>query len=294
MAWIYLVESVESDLPLMNTLQQSRIVKTTDTLKAFCCPGCNRVTLIELQSGMTSKLCERKCCHQSTLSLEVFPVKISVLQELVKAWVESEVVFSTRLSDLQKKLTRRLCSWKTFQQLELEDFEKSSEHLPKSGMTVDGLVFLPVALEPHISVKDGSYLPTPTAQSYGTNKGGAAGRTGKVRMSLETMARANFWPTPTVHGNYNRPGSSKKAGLGLATAVKLYPTPAARDWRDNGKSPAELARNSQTLATIAGGQLNPMWVEWLMGYPIAWTELNASVTQWFHSKSKRRLKNCAA
>ena len=27
------------------------------------------------------------------------------------------------------------------------------------------------------------------------------------------------------------------------------------------------------------GRLNPMWIEWLMGYPIGWTELNASETQ---------------
>ena len=27
------------------------------------------------------------------------------------------------------------------------------------------------------------------------------------------------------------------------------------------------------------GQMNPEWVEWLMGYPIGWTELNASETQ---------------
>jgi DNA (cytosine-5)-methyltransferase 1 len=32
-------------------------------------------------------------------------------------------------------------------------------------------------------------LPTPSASSYGTNQGGAAGRTGPVRESLETMAR---------------------------------------------------------------------------------------------------------
>ena len=27
------------------------------------------------------------------------------------------------------------------------------------------------------------------------------------------------------------------------------------------------------------GYLNPEWTEWLMGYPIGWTELNASETQ---------------
>ena len=54
---------------------------------------------------------------------------------------------------------------------------------------------------------------------------------------------------------------------------RLWPTPTARDYKDNGRSPAELARNSKTLATHAGGSLNPQWVEWLMGYPEGWTDL---------------------
>ena len=72
-----------------------------------------------------------------------------------------------------------------------------------------------------------------------------------------------------------------------------WPTPCARDWKDTGKSPSEMRRNSVTLATIAGGQLNPMWVEWLMGYRIGHTELDALVIQWFHSKLPRRLKYSA-
>jgi hypothetical protein len=83
-------------------------------------------------------------------------------------------------------------------------------------------------------------LPTPSASSYGTNQGGAAGRVGKVRASLGTMARKGLLPTPTIKGNYNRAGASAKAGDGLATVI--------------------------------GGPLNPEFLEWLMGFPIGWTE----------------------
>ena len=69
-----------------------------------------------------------------------------------------------------------------------------------------------------------------------------------------------------------------------------WPTPTARDWKDNGKSPAELARNSVTLATHAGGQLNPTWVEWLMGWPLGWTDLKPLGTdkyqQWLQQHGK--------
>ncbi len=44
-------------------------------------------------------------------------------------------------------------------------------------------------------------------------------------------------------------------------------------------------RKSPGVAVIVGaetgGQLSPMWTEWLMGYEIGWTELDASVTQSF-------------
>jgi DNA (cytosine-5)-methyltransferase 1 len=90
------------------------------------------------------------------------------------------------------------------------------------------------------------------------------------------LSLAVKWPTPTVCGNYNRKGASATSGDGLATAV--YQTPVARMWKDNGKNPSELERNSPTLAMRAGGSLNPTWVEWLMGWPLGWTDLKPLAT----------------
>ena len=84
--------------------------------------------------------------------------------------------------------------------------------------------------------------------------------------------RINLWPTPTVSGNHNRKGASKTSGDGLATVVQMFPTPAARDWKD-GNHPSERARHTPPLAVHAGGKLNPVWVEWLMGWPLGWTDL---------------------
>tara|TARA_Y100000114_G_scaffold2728_1_gene2236 strand:+ start:1265 stop:1870 length:606 start_codon:yes stop_codon:yes gene_type:complete len=64
-------------------------------------------------------------------------------------------------------------------------------------------------------------------------------------------------------------------GANLADQVRMWPTPTARDYKDNGSSPAELARNSVTLETHAGGSLNPQFVEYLMGYPIGYTDLDS-------------------
>ncbi len=38
-----------------------------------------------------------------------------------------------------------------------------------------------------------------------------------------------MFPTPTVNGNNNQKGSSAKSGNGLATAVKLFPTPSTQE-----------------------------------------------------------------
>ena len=92
--------------------------------------------------------------------------------------------------------------------------------------------------------------------------------------------------------------------LGLADQVQLFPTPCARDWRgassvqtmaDKIKKgiraqmdqlPNRVAleeslnllseeNNSKDLHTMPkpNGQLNPNWTEWLMGYPIGYTDL---------------------
>ena len=59
----------------------------------------------------------------------------------------------------------------------------------------------------------------------------------------------------------------------LANAVKLFTTPCAGDAQGT-----HGGNNCRSLRTDVAGQLNPMWVEWLMGFPQGWTDLNASET----------------
>ena len=68
--------------------------------------------------------------------------------------------------------------------------------LPKTGGMRSGACFERPILEPPISATDSSSWPTPTATSYGNNRGGAAGRTGPTRHSLDSLAKT--WPTPTA------------------------------------------------------------------------------------------------
>ncbi|MDD7634577.1 MAG: hypothetical protein PUK20_06600 [Firmicutes bacterium] len=70
----------------------------------------------------------------------------------------------------------------------------------------------------------------------------------------------------------------------MATFVKLIPTVTTgagmcggsenyqrlKEMEDAGIISAEERRS---MAAGNGGQLNPDWVEWLMGFPIGWTSL---------------------
>jgi hypothetical protein len=76
----------------------------------------------------------------------------------------------------------------------------------------------------------------------------------------------------------HRPSGAQRQ-MTINDAVKMWPTPTSRMHKDNGKSPSELNRNSETLAMKAGGQLSPIFVEWLMGFPLGWTDLEDSETQ---------------
>lgn len=68
--------------------------------------------------------------------------------------------------------------------------------------------------------------------------------------------------------------------------TRLIPTPRASDYkgaatnRFAGGGYYRHQLHELTEATPFGiiGRLNPEWVEWLMGFPIGWTELSASET----------------
>ena len=59
---------------------------------------------------------------------------------------------------------------------------------------------------------------------------------------------------------------------GLSQEIEKFPTPTSHNSKE-GAYPAEYTRKTPSLATHAGGKLNPMWVEWLMGWLLGWTDL---------------------
>jgi hypothetical protein len=142
-----------------------------------------------------------------------------------------------------------------------------------------------------------SSLPTPnTLDHTGTgrmNKNGNVKKYGGIN-SLGGMAATGMWPTPTTQEIEHPDAILTKTGrrlskdgksshsLNLADSVKLWPTPQASDHRDRGHlgNPCIQRRKrigkQLSLSQVVSqktGKLNPTWVEWLMGFPLNFTEV---------------------
>ena len=264
MAWIYLAESAESHLPWHHGREQSPIVKVTDTLNQSCFLEWPTAYWIMRRFGMTYDRSNEAICHRSIWFSVGSPVRTSARLAVAKAWKESEAVCFSKSSDWLMNYDRVSFSWKTSQLSLREDLEPCSGNLPNSGMTVDGRLFQPLNLAPRTNDDDGSYLPTPTATSAGTSGKQWNEKTQKwdinPRLTLNSMATKGMWPTPI-----------------------------ARDWKGSGGA----NRNSIDLPKAVGGSLNPQWVEWLMGFHIEWTELDALAIAWFRCKRAKPSKDLA-
>ena len=145
----------------------------------------------------------------------------------------------------------------------------------------------------------GGMWPTPRAQEA---KHGAATEWelqtdhAGTKDSLRVQVVKRMWPTPRksmANGPTSREVNSGETKSRLENAVQIWPTPSAQEpgWKNievvdkDGNPPSHhnqrfydkktgrvVQKGLQQTVTDpkTGGQLNPMWVAWLMGYPLEW------------------------
>ena len=132
-------------------------------------------------------------------------------------------------------------------------------------------------------------LPTPDASQRGPTKDYNPQAKSQSGRTLQSFA-AKF-PTPTTmdtitrsRESYLRVQNRPRQGKNLTKLADIihWPTPQASDNRDRGNmsNPSVQRRVaigkqislSQSVHPTSG-QLNPTWVEWLMGWPLGWTDL---------------------
>ena len=126
--------------------------------------------------------------------------------------------------------------------------------------------------------QDVRLFPTPTAQDNAQVRG--VGKTVGTKRGTTLGGFARMWPTPQAADHKNMDTAGQKM---LSSEVKLWPTPRASEWKGTGplgsKSHNHRLEKGYLDATVqersqVSGSLNPAWVEWLMGYPEGWTDLN--------------------
>lgn len=182
-------------------------------------------------------------------------------------------------------------SWKTSQRCLLGGLIAFSETWPRAGMTRNGIAF---RLLPLVRLTDAtafSSWATPTVVTA-IHPGRVKVKPGQQdNLSAQVHRRMNL-PTPrasdadrggrgdliqAVRGNTNRHfASPAKTACG---------TPSSRDWKGMSAASWRSRTTGDTTPTLpdqVGGQLNPDWVEWLMGFPIGWTDLWDSETPSSH------------
>jgi hypothetical protein len=129
-------------------------------------------------------------------------------------------------------------------------------------------------------------FPTPQAHDAHQGNPERVGRFGTKHGGRNLADEIFMWPTPTARLGTPRGPQAKryydpKRSNDLDDAVaasQLFPTPNATDY----KGPSSRSKGKERpicdddLPTRIGGSLNPTWVEWLMGYPSGWTDLNVS------------------
>ena len=200
------------------------------------------------------------------------------------------------------------CSWKTAPESAPRAGMSSSATSWRSDIPGATESLARLMSEPHTSAIGGGALPvamtwpTPTVWVQGETveswfrrkaKNKAKGYNGNgqgtpldMAVVLEPMG---LWPTPQASDSTGgriskelggkRPSGAKRS-ITLATAIhhRVWPTPAATDHKTPYRGEALEAQQAirskplrDAISAPVGGKLSPMWVEWLMGWPLGHT-----------------------
>ena len=168
-----------------------------------------------------------------------------------------------RCYDSPEMYTQRGLLRKMYQPCDLRGLPWSYKISARSGMWENFIVYpLPPVAALRIKGTESGLLPTPRAKEPGrTTEGYGRGLAelveGKTQLPAKKMKASQRWPPPT-----------------------------SRDWKDgSAKSCRNVPANCLLGREVHAredyqttGSLNPQWVEWLMGYPDGWTDLNSLET----------------
>ena len=295
MSWLFSQALVEEYLgDTCSDGEQSAPLSGSPTQLAYCAP--DRMTKFSRLSrfGMTYKpLTEDRGEELLTSYLAAFPVRTSAPQERAQESTELGQECGSTWPESLARYDPDTSMWRTPHSLLSEESTEFSGTWPRWGSMQDGVSYQQPPLVLHTKGTVSGLLPTPLA-SLGTN-GGPNQRDSSGRPGLQ-MAAMN-WPTPRAQ----EPARTTKGyGRGLKELIEgkqqieRWPTPVTSDHA--ARRPTESWKGTSDLPSVVwtanGGtenpdkpaaKLNPTWVEWLMGWPLGWTDLKPLETDRFRS-----------
>jgi len=290
MSWLYsrvLVEEYLGDTSWDG--EQSALLSGKPIPQAYC--ALDKMTDFSRLSrfGMTFKPLTESLGEALLMSYrEDFPVKTSPLLEKGQELTVSEAECGEKWRASFTKYDLDTRSWKTHQCSLLEDLEEFSQTWPQWGLMRGGECWEQRTLEQTIRGTESGLLPDGMVTFHTPNTTGLDGGSNS-RKALKK--RMESWPTPDANcgarGTQELWTAKRKSGqpaqysINQAVRDKMFPTPTAHNSKECA-SPSEYNRDTPSLATHAGGKLNPMWVEWLMGWPLGHTDLKPLETDKSH------------
>ena len=284
MSWLFsraLVEEYLGDTSLDG--EQSVQSSGSPIPQAYCAP--DKMTKFSRFSrfGMTYKpLTETRGEELLTLYLEDFHARTLAQQEKAQELKETNPQCGNTWQGSLARLDPNTSLWKTAQCSLLEDLELSLQTFPRWGLMRNGALYqLPTLVR---TIKENEFGSEPNNETFFHTPnttgldGGSNGR--------KALKKRLGWPTPQARDHKGSSGrSNKNQELDLPTKVKLWPTPTANEdacGKPTGKMQKMLGNHPEVRQDPAGGTLNPTWVEWLMGWPLGWTDLKPLGTDKFH------------
>ena len=253
---------------------QSAQSKSSHTQLAYCSP--DRMTEFSRLSrfGMTFlPLTADRGEELLTSYLAGFRARTSALPEKAPESQENAAGCGQKWRGSLAKFDRNSSSWKTAQLSLLGDSEPFSVIWPRSGMTVGGQCWELPTLGRRTRGTDCGLWQTPVADDAACRKLGKYNSRGEPKLSAQVKLMFPTASTKGLDGGSNSRKASKARGMWpTATACMGKGSSVASLTRKDGRSRVGDRLDHAVMAQD-GGSMNPTWVEWLMGWPLEWSDL---------------------
>lgn len=237
--------------------------------QAYCSLG--RMTAYSRLSrfGMTcAPLTDDRGAALLTWYLEASRARTFPQQEKAPALTAPDPASGGKCTGLLAKYDRNMSLWRTPQCSLLAGLDVFLGTWPRSGMMRNGWCWERTTWVPRMSVSACGYLlstpplgqgmkfATPQARDFRTGEARRWDNPARSRNLNDQIAK---FPTPRTKGMCGGSGAFQKMKALEAEGIVT-------------------TEERKQMTAGSGGQLNPTWVEWLMGWPLEWTALKPLAT----------------